>query len=51
MIKSFHDESVKIIKELDPKIKAGLLLGVDKANNKITTRVTEFLPIKPHQRC
>ncbi len=51
MIKSFHDGSVKLIKELYPKIKAGLLLGVDKANNKITTRVTELFPIKRLQRC
>ena len=49
MIKSFLDDCVSNIKKLDPKIKAGLLLGVPKASK--TVRLSEYFPKKRLKRC
>lgn len=44
VIKSFHDSSVKAIKEIDENITAGLLLGVGKPKKLILTRLLELFP-------
>ena len=41
---SFKDEVVKEIKELEPKSRAGLILGLENPSNLITTRFTELFP-------
>jgi glycerophosphoryl diester phosphodiesterase len=43
VIKSFHDETVKVLKEMDEQVYAGLLLGVA-APAGLKTRVKEVLP-------
>ncbi|MFW6038048.1 MAG: glycerophosphodiester phosphodiesterase [Candidatus Saliniplasma sp.] len=51
MIKSFQDKSVKRLKDLDPTIKAGLLLGTNTPENRIITRFSELFPVKRLDRC
>ncbi len=46
VIKSFLDDTVKKIKEIDPKIRTGLLLGKKSPKNVISTRITEIFPRK-----
>ena len=43
-MKSFLDESIIKIKEIDPNIRTGLLLGVNKPKNLILTRISELFP-------
>ncbi len=51
MMKSFKDEVVKSINELDPKIETGLILGVEEPENKIFTRLSELFPKCRLKRC
>jgi glycerophosphoryl diester phosphodiesterase len=44
VITSFNDPSLKTIKDIDPHIKVGLLLG--KSNLPLLTRMSEFFPMK-----
>ncbi len=44
VITSFNDSSVKTIKDIDPHIKVGLLLGKFRA--PLWTRISEFFPMK-----
>lgn len=44
-MKSFIDEAVKRVKEIDEKICTGLLIGVINPVHKIRTRVSEIFPI------
>ncbi len=50
-MKSFSDRTVKTIKGYDPSIQAGLLLGIEKPENKIRTRVSELFPGRRVKRC
>jgi len=51
VMKSFTDECVKSIKEYDPEVQAGLLLGVEDPQSKIKTRLSELFPKKRLNRC
>ena len=51
IITSFNDETISTIKELSPKIKAGLILGMDKPRNLVATRYTELFPWNRLKRC
>ncbi len=44
VIKSFNDASVRRIKDLDPHIKVGLLLGKVKSKSPIRSILSEFFP-------
>ena len=44
VVTSFHDASLKIIKENYPHIQVGLILG--KSNASVWTRISEFFPAK-----
>ena len=46
VITSFHDPCIKRIKENDPGIKTGLILGIWKPSNLIFPRLLEFFPIR-----
>jgi glycerophosphoryl diester phosphodiesterase len=46
VVTSFHDSCIKRVKENDPEIKAGLILGIWKPGNLIFTRLSEFFPIR-----
>jgi len=46
VITSFHDSCIKRVKENDPEIKTGLILGILKPSNLIFTRLSEFFPIR-----
>jgi glycerophosphoryl diester phosphodiesterase len=46
VITSFHDSCIKRVKENDPEIKTGLILGIWKPGNLIFTRLSEFFPIR-----
>jgi len=46
VITSFNDNSLKIIKEVFPKIKTGLILGEPHPKNPFLTRISEFFPFK-----
>ncbi|MFO7791530.1 MAG: glycerophosphodiester phosphodiesterase [Candidatus Saliniplasma sp.] len=50
-MKSFSDRTVKTIKGYDPEIQAGLLLGLEKPENKIRTRLSELFPGGRLKRC
>lgn len=45
IIKSFIDETIIKIKKIDPKIKTGLLLGVDVPKHGVVTRLFEIFPL------
>jgi len=45
VITSFYDSCVKRIKEDDPDIQVGLILGISKAKNPILTKISEFFPM------
>ncbi len=56
IIKSFSDETVKSIKEYDPKIEAGLILGnlllsIEDRENNVKTRISELFPKRRLRRC
>lgn len=44
VMKSFYDSIVRRIKEIDPRIKTGLLLGRPKPHKVIRTRLSELFP-------
>ena len=44
VITSFYDPCIKRIKDHDPDIKAGLILGISKPKHPIRTRISEFFP-------
>lgn len=44
VITSFHDRVIKTIKEIDPQIRTGLLLGFDHAG--LRQRISEFFPMR-----
>lgn len=46
VVTSFHDSCIKRVKENDPEIKTGLILGIWKPSNLIFTRLSEFFPIR-----
>jgi glycerophosphoryl diester phosphodiesterase len=46
VVTSFQDSCVRRIKENDPEIKAGLILGISRPRNLISTRLSEFFPIR-----
>lgn len=46
IVTSFHDDSIRIIKDLHPEIRVGLLLGRSKPNNVIATRISELFPMR-----
>ncbi len=48
IITSFSDSSLKAIKENDPDIKVGLLLGKSRA--ALWTRISEFFPVKRYKK-
>jgi len=48
VITSFNDNSLKIIKEVFPKISTGLILGKSNPKNPFRTRVSELFPF---ERC
>jgi glycerophosphoryl diester phosphodiesterase len=48
VITSFNDSSLKTIKDIDPHIKVGILLG--KSNLPLLTRLSEFFPMKRCKR-
>ena len=43
-ITSFYDSCIRRIKDHDPDIKAGLILGISKPDHPIRTRLSEFFP-------
>ena len=49
MMKSFIDRSVLRIKEIDPNIKAGLLIGTPR--NTIVHRLNEYFPLHRLHMC
>ncbi len=51
VMKSFSDRAVKAIKRHDPKIRTGLLLGVENPENKLKTRLSELFPGRRLKRC
>ncbi len=51
VVKSFLDEVVLKMKTLDPRNRAGLLLGKDKPSNVIRTRASELYPELRLGRC
>jgi glycerophosphoryl diester phosphodiesterase len=46
VITSFNDNSLKIIKEVFPKIRTGLILGKPNPKNPFGTRISELFPFK-----
>ena len=46
VITSFYDPCIKRIKDHDPDIKAGLILGISKPKQPIETRISEFFPAR-----
>jgi glycerophosphoryl diester phosphodiesterase len=46
VVTSFRDSCIKRVKENDPGIKTGLILGKLKPNNPIFTRLSEVFPIR-----
>ena len=46
VITSFNDNSLKIIKEVFPKIRTGLILGKPNPKNPFRTRMSELFPFK-----
>ena len=50
-IRSFFDNSIKKIKELNPKIVCTLLLGLENVKYGIFSRGNEFFPYKRVKRC
>jgi glycerophosphoryl diester phosphodiesterase len=46
VITSFNDDSLRVIKERNPHIKTGLILGRDIPSYRILTQLQEFFPIK-----
>jgi glycerophosphoryl diester phosphodiesterase len=46
VITSFHDSCVKRIKHDHPDIKAGLILGISRAEHPIRTKISEFFPAR-----
>jgi glycerophosphoryl diester phosphodiesterase len=46
VVTSFRDSCIKRVKENDPEIKTGLILGILKPGNLIFTRLSEFFPIR-----
>lgn len=51
IITSFYDETISTIKKQSPKIKAGLILGMDKPRNLVATRYTELFPWNRLKKC
>lgn len=51
MIISFYDKSLRKIKEINPKVITGLLLGKEKPENLIKTRMSEIFPRKRLRQC
>ena len=51
IISSFNDRSITLIKNKDPKIKAGLRLWRKKPKEFIETRVSELFPFKRIEEC
>ncbi len=49
VVTSFYDSCVKRIKEMDPDIKTGLILGVSRPKNLLSTRLSEFFPHKRYR--
>jgi glycerophosphoryl diester phosphodiesterase len=45
VVTSFYDSCIKRIKENDPNIQGGLILGISKPKNPIRTRLSEFFPL------
>lgn len=45
VVTSFYDSCIKRIKENDPNIQGGLILGISKPKNPIRTRLLEFFPL------
>ena len=45
VVTSFYDACIKRIKENDPDIQGGLILGISKPENPIRTRFSEFFPL------
>jgi len=46
VVTSFRDSCIKRVKENDPEIKTGLVLGILKPSHLIFTRLSEFFPIR-----
>lgn len=44
VVKSFHDKTVKEVKQLNEQVRTGLLVGIDKPDNALRTRLREVLP-------
>jgi glycerophosphoryl diester phosphodiesterase len=44
VITSFYDSCIRRIKDNDPEIKAGLILGISKPKHPMRTRLSEFFP-------
>ncbi|MEL6180310.1 MAG: glycerophosphodiester phosphodiesterase [Myxococcota bacterium] len=51
VIKSFMDDTVRTLKALEPRVTAGLLLGVDKPKHVVATRLSELFPRKRLKAC
>ena len=51
IITSLIDEAVSAVKTLDPDVKAGLILGLDKPRNLVITRYTELFPWRRLKKC